>query len=977
MRLPAEPMAAAVIRACTRLAWATRPEQARTIASELCHALGAPLFGVYQFRQRRKGTAEFYALARAGKNAADLPGQLESDHPAFKQLQASVPQPSGTLPFAAAGDCCLLRLNGEDRQAAILVLKRTENADLLTHLRRFAMQLVSTAQRIARDERQLRHQEALNQLFLHTSESFCEWSRAEGWRYHNKHLLQRLGYNRDQLPLINVFGHPDVMSAEEWSRVTALLEQCIESATDVECEYQVHTPTGEPRTLRTRLRVLQGNSDGRADGLAAVSVDVSTSRRVEQNASAHTELERWLLAINGELFNRCDKDAVVNTLAALCERLGLLRCFIRVYENNGAPVYAEWQQPGVQAISELSSRQMVPLPDFRRPHFVHDIEEQSEYHGFLDLARASGTRAQIIMPMSYGGRIYGYLVCHSAEPRRWKSLEKRAARILADSLCMVAVKEAIQHKLEASREQFQLAMEAASYGLWELNIPDQTVYVSPHYYRMLGFTGKCPTGFGPMMLNNIHYEDRQNVLDHARGLSDGSVSEFSFENRHIDRDGNILWILMRGKIIKRDDTGKPLRAMGTLTDITALKKTQANLTLARQQAESAHLAKSEFLARMSHEIRTPMNAIIGIAYLAMQSSPSDELRAYVEDIDAAARSLLHIIDDILDFSKIEAGKVRLEQHRFDLRRLVTESAAPFRTQAAQQGLEFEMDVARSLPASVLGDTVRLRQVLHSLLSNACKFTRAGRIALSVSIREAPGQDLLDFQVSDTGIGLSADQIDGLFDPFTQGDSSPTRQYGGTGLGLAIAQGLIRMMGGEIEVSSHIGRGSTFRVTIPCLEPVFDRPADPANPRGEAMGREGMSREGSDYACLKGRHVLLVEDNPVNQKVAMAMLEKIGVVMTVAADGRQALDLLGKRTHAFDLILMDIEMPHLNGFEASQAIKALPIHYQSPIIAMTAHAVEDDRQRYYEAGIIDCLSKPILPARLYAAIVSHLRPPASP
>lgn len=984
------------ITSTKHLARAKDQADLQSVGEYLSRQLGSAQLAVYALHSRRNtqdqlrriihvpsrdglGTQASAKEHRAEKSSpdhqrtrAELPRIITRDSSLFSEMMAASGRVLGRFSphHQLPADLGYVPLSRRGRRVGIIVLSSDavpRPIALKTRLKRVGIQLILTATRLRDQELLTRHGNTLEQLFAHTQESFCQWSSAKGWEYHNDHLLYRIGYQREHLPLHNVFGHPQVLAPEEWRRLLGLLESCIDKARNVECEYQVNAPDGSVRTFWTRLRALQKDRNGRAHAVAAVSTDISDSKNIEAEARAHSELENWLLEQNGRLFNRCDKSAIVDTLAALGQRLNLSRCFIRLYRNTNSPVYAEWQQPGTKAISEINPTLVVKKPDSAEALYISDIENQPQFKRILPLAQRANARAQMVLPMSHDQTLHGYLVCQNTGVRRWTSLEKRAARILADTLCMVVVKESIHQKLVASQEQFQLAMEAASYGLWEFNIRDQTAYLSPNYYLMLGHSASKANGFRPLSVDNIHYEDRQVVLDYGRGLSDGSITEFSSETRHITASGDVLWILMRGRVIKWDDIGKPLRAMGTLTDITALKNTQMDLQLARKQADAAHLAKSEFLARMSHEIRTPMNAVIGMAYLALQSPLDEDQRAYITDIDEAAKALLHIIDDILDFSKIEAGKLLLEHHSFNLRTLIERVATQFQPVAQEQGLSFELAIDPETPSFVRGDSTRLRQVLTNLLSNAFKFTRRGGVTLTAGVQVIPGDDIcLAFTVQDTGIGLNADQVDSLFDPFTQADSSSTRQYGGTGLGLAITRQLLTLMGGDISVISQPGEGSTFRFTVHCRAPAEDTPA-----AYEASHKSSNESE-SEYALLHDKQVLLVEDNAVNQKVAVGILRRTGIQVTIANDGLEALNLIkSSAVGRFDLILMDIEMPSMDGFEATREIRLLEHHENTLIIAMTAHSVDHDRSRYLDAGMNDCISKPIMPDALYKTLERNL------
>ena len=370
--------------------------------------------------------------------------------------------------------------------------------------------------------------------------------------------------------------------------------------------------------------------------------------------------------------------------------------------------------------------------------------------------------------------------------------------------------------------------------------------------------------------------------------------------------------------------------------------------------------KSEFLANMSHEIRTPLNAVLGLSQLGVDEHDPDRLREYVGVIHRSGKTLLWLVNDILDVSKIEAGKLTLEAIPFDLLALLGAIQDTMEGAAEAKGLALQLHVGVDVPRVVVGDPLRVQQVLTNLLANAIKFTHEGRVELQVEAGPAKGELL--FSVTDTGIGMTPGELAALFQPFTQADASTTRRFGGTGLGLVISRELALLMGGELRVESTPGRGSKFQLRATVGQPTPEQVSELS-----ALGSVGCGEATAVASMLVGRRVLLVEDNPVNQLLAKRVLERVGLEVTLAEDGQVAVELACAPRAAFDALLMDIQMPRMDGYEATRVIRARLGPGCPPIIAMTAHAMQNERERCLAAGMVAHVSKPVDVAQLYALL----------
>ncbi len=518
-----------------------------------------------------------------------------------------------------------------------------------------------------------------------------------------------------------------------------------------------------------------------------------------------------------------------------------------------------------------------------------------------------------------------------------------------------------EKELEASERSFRTLVEDLGDGhfVYQHTADGVFTYLSAGAEAMLGLplhemVGRCWRDVVCLTPASL------DLVEKAMRSIMRTASHDTVELQYRHPDGSLRHMSVGAHV--RHMEGGQLRVEGIATDTTAMKRTEEALRQARQDAEEASRAKSTFLARMSHEIRTPMNAILGLTQLTLKTSLKGEQRDYLETVRDSAEHLLGIINDILDLSKIEARKLELDKEHFELRRCLGSTCKTMSNLAAKKKLEFTLTVKEDVPAVLFGDVSRLRQVLINCISNAIKFTSAGGIAVTIELakQEDDGRCRLSFHVVDSGIGIPEEQQKTIFNAFSQGELSLSRTYGGTGLGLSICRELVSMMGGEIGVMSKPGQGATFWFTA-----LFD-PGDP-----HAIVEKAAFEESAEAACDASYSILLVEDNDWNAKLGHLVLKRQGNRVAVAATGMDALFKL--RNGSYDLVLMDIEMPGLDGFETTGRIRSGEAGEENkdiPIIGLSAHALNEIRSRALDGGMNDFMTKPVDFSQL-AAVISRL------
>ena len=515
-----------------------------------------------------------------------------------------------------------------------------------------------------------------------------------------------------------------------------------------------------------------------------------------------------------------------------------------------------------------------------------------------------------------------------------------------------------------NKKRLAFAVESAGVAFFEIDRVANTITPSNAVGRLLGHQ------LAPMHITRMHDlfhpDDRPVGVENFEKLVRGEIEEWNQELRVRGDNGVYFWMLQRARVLSWQDDGTAKSIIGTLIDTSRWKTLEAELRAAKESAELSNQSKSEFLANMSHEIRTPLNGVLGMA----QSLENDQLppaqREKVEIILDSGKTLMAVLNDVLDLSKIEAGKLEISRADLDFVKAVESVRRLFQPQAEEKGLNIEFKCPADFPRWLHFDPVRIRQCLSNLVSNAIKFTETGTVTIGLSAEEREDGYLISVGVSDTGIGMSPETAKKLFSAFTQADGSTSRRFGGTGLGLAIARQLAQLMDGEVTVASEEAKGSKFTFTFRAAAALSREESHAAAEPGSTPVWSGAR----DDRPLKHGRILLADDNLVNRQVIKMLLSPLGVTISEATNGLEALQKLAMEP--FDLVLLDVHMPVMDGCQAIAAIRAAPESWSTiPVIALSADAMRGDREKYLALGMSDYLSKPVDQRELHAKMFAFL------
>jgi PAS domain S-box-containing protein len=750
----------------------------------------------------------------------------------------------------------------------------------------------------------------------------------------------------------------DLIGAEGAALRAPRDEQVLRTQQPVQFEEAMATPDGERVLAHTKSPLR--DADGQLIGVLNIARDVTEARQAQQALGERDAHYRSVVSALSEGVVVSDPQGLVTSCNAAAERiLGI--------------VQGAWQgRPLMPPGWCLFDADGAPLlPDATPPARVA-AGAPAQHEVLVELLTPAGHRAffnlnAVPVHDQATGRLLSVVTSFVDVTRRRRleqdlqaSRDALEQRVAARTIELQFAHDALQEALRFNRTVIDAIPGHVSY--WDTNRTCR--FANAGYAQRFGRTPENILGCHEAQVLGAAYPSVQPLMDAAmRGETQHYLRELTTpEGRQA-----LYRVLLAPN---RDERGAVHGVLVVSFDITdlknaeqALRDSNAQLAIACDRAEAASRAKSAFLANMSHEIRTPMNAVLGMAYLMKRDALEPRQRDRLGKIDDAAQHLLRILNDVLDLSKIEAGKLELEQRPFALRASVRSAVEMLSSSARRKGLAFTLDLA-GLPETVHGDATRVSQMLLNIVSNAVKFTEQGAVTVrGQTLQDTPRRVRVQFEVEDTGVGIPPERLAGIFESFEQADTSTTRRFGGTGLGLALTRQLAQAMGGEVAVVSTPDVGSRFTVTA-----WFDKPqAGRVRPAGTAPQRDEQDLQ-QWLALLRelhgGRRVLLAEDNPINQEVARELLQLAGLQVDVAPDGAQAIAMASQGDYA--VVLMDMQMPGTDGLQAARTLRAQG--YPVPIVAMTAHAMAEDRAASLDAGMADHLTKPVSPLALYQTLL---------
>jgi PAS domain S-box-containing protein len=745
-------------------------------------------------------------------------------------------------------------------------------------------------------------------------------------------------FGRDpSLPPINFDSINHSFTPESWRMLSAAIEQSQVDGTPYACDAEVVRPDGTHCWIISR-GLIEHDAEGNAVLMRGTSQDITERKLTEAKLKSEVASRRILMEAS------LDGIAVINGQQQMVE---------------ANPRFAE--------MLGYTPEEMLGLHTWDFEATMSETEIRTRFSDVLNTRATFETRHRRKDGTTYDVEVSCNGVMVDGEPMFF-------------SICRdITERKQTENALAEQRKIVELILEQSLAGYWDWWIQKNEEYLSPTFKKMFGYEDNEMPNTPEAWQKIIFPEDLPGVFAvfNSHVQSKGAIPFYN-EVRFRHKDGSIVWVVCTGRVIEWDQQGQPVRMIGCHIDISKIKQAEeevrqlnahlesrvvertAALNVALKAAEAANIAKSAFLANMSHEIRTPMNGIIGMANILRREGVTPLQAKRLDIIDTSAQHLLSVINNVLDLSKIEAGKLTLEEAPVVVSSLLTNVSSILAERVKSKGLHMLIETGH-LPHQLLGDPTRIQQALLNYATNAVKFTETGTITLRAFMQEETAASImLRFEVQDTGIGIAPEAMSRLFSAFEQADNSMTRKYGGTGLGLAITKRLTELMDGKVGADSTPGVGSTFWFTVKLKKSC----AAIFAPELTDVDAEAQLRQ-----RFAGQRILLVDDEPINREVALMQLEDVDLLTDTAEDGEVAVAMARKTR--YKAIFMDMQMPKLNGLEATQQIRQLPGYQDIPIIAMTANAFAEDKAQCLAAGMNDFLIKPFTPAELFAILLRAL------
>ncbi|HQV14464.1 MAG TPA: PAS domain S-box protein [Denitromonas sp.] len=818
------------------------------------------------------------------------------------------------------------------------------------------------------------------------SDGLWDWNITTGEVLFSPRLKQMLGYGPDEMPP-HVTTWKDSVHPDDVERVIATLNEHLSGKTGrYDTEYRLRNRNGDNLWVHDRGRVCERDATGQPTRIVGMVQDISSRKAAEAKAERLSAYQSAIFRLSSAFINlpldHLDP-AIQDGLGEIGRFFGVDRSYVFAYDTAAQQMHNthEWCAPGVPPeIDNLQNLHFGIAPEWIECHYrgkaivIEDVNALPDGSGLRQLLSAQGIRSLVTLPLMRDGECTGCVGFDAIRTmRQFGEEEMGLLSLFSGLLTNVTGRQLAEKALRESEYRFRNLLE---------NVDRIAVQGYDTHRRVIFWNAASEVVYGYTRAEALgkRLEDltvpepmRETVVAEIDRWMNGGAAAPPGEMTLQHKDGSEVTVFS-SHIMENLSSGPEMYCIDI--DLTERKRIEAELaryrehlealveertaalSIAKEAAEAASRAKSAFLANMSHELRTPMNAIMGITAMVQRRAQDPALREQLKTVDKASKHLLALIDDILDLSKIEAERLTLEQTHFQLGAVFSNLLNLIEQRAREKGLQLTIDLPGELSAqAVIGDALRLGQVLLNLSSNAIKFTHQGSITIRVrAVTEHADALSLRVDVIDTGIGIDQDTQKHLFTAFEQADNSMTRKYGGTGLGLAISKRLLKLMGGEIKVESTPGHGSTFWFTV-SLPKCFSAP--------QATAEDLLLSEQQLKASHAGARILLVEDEPVNREITLGLLEDTGLLVDIAEDGLEALAL--SQHSRYDLILMDMQMPRMNGLDATRAIRANALNLDTPILAMTANAFNENRQACLNAGMDAFLSKPVDPAVLFETI----------